>query len=54
MELFFWPGVDAPHVYMRAWALGCFYSHISTQTFLRALTMLVDSCAEIKSAPTAA
>ena len=25
-------GVDAPHVYVRAWALGCFYSHISTQT----------------------
>ena len=21
---FFLPGVDAPHVYMRAWALGCF------------------------------
>ena len=27
----FLPGVDAPHVYVRAWALGCFYSHISTQ-----------------------
>ena len=26
----FLPGVDAPHVYVRAWALGCFYSHIST------------------------
>ena len=23
---FFLPGVDAPHVYVRAWALGCFYS----------------------------
>ena len=34
----FLPGVDAPHVYVRAWALGCFYSHISTQTFRRALT----------------
>ena len=30
--------MDAPHVYVRAWALGCFYSHISTQTFRRALT----------------
>ena len=29
---FFYPGVDAPHVYVRAWALGYFYSHISTQT----------------------
>ena len=39
MELFFFlPGVDAPHVYVRAWALGCFYSHISTRTFRRALT----------------
>ena len=34
---------------MRAWALGCFYSHISTQTVRRALTASVDSCAEIKS-----
>ena len=24
--LFFLPGVDAPHVYVRAWALGCFHS----------------------------
>ena len=23
----FLPGVDAPLVYVRAWALGCFYSH---------------------------
>ena len=28
----FLPGVDAPHVYVRAWALCCFYSLISTQT----------------------
>ena len=27
-----------PHVYVRAWALGCFHSLISTQTFRRALT----------------
>ena len=38
MELFFLPGVDASHVYVRALALGCFYSHISTRTFRRALT----------------
>ena len=48
---FFLPGVDAPHVYVRAWALGCFHSLISTGTFRRALTASVDSCAEIKSAP---
>ena len=34
-----------------AWALCCFHSLISTQTFRRALTASVDSCAEIKSAP---
>ena len=45
------PGVDASHVYLRALALGCFYSHISTRTFRRALTASPDSCAEIKSAP---
>ena len=26
--------MDASRVYVRAWALGCFYSHISTRTFL--------------------
>ena len=33
MELFFFflPGVDVSHVYVGAWALGCFYSHISTR-----------------------
>ena len=36
------------------WALGCFHSLISTQTFWRALTTSVDSCAEIKSAPSVA
>ena len=46
--------MDAPHVYVRAWALGCFYSHISTQIFRRALIASVDSCAEIKSAPSVA
>ena len=36
---------------MRALALGCFHSHVSTQNFRRALTASLDSCAEIKSAP---
>ena len=36
------------HVYVRALALGCFYSHISTRSFRRALTASLDSCAEIK------
>ena len=40
--------MDASHVYVRALALGCFYSHISTRTFRRALTASVDSCAEIE------
>ena len=48
---FFLPGVDASHVYVRALALGCFYSHISTGTFRRALTASLDSCAEKKTAP---
>ena len=48
---FFLPGVDASHVYVRVWAPGCLHSLISTQTFRRALTASVDSCAEIKSAP---
>ena len=51
MELFFfYRGMDASHVYMCAWALGCFHSLISTQTFRRVLTALVDSCMAIKSA----
>ena len=53
-ELFLSPAVDASHVYVRAFALGCFYSHISTGTFQRALTASMDSCAEIKSAPSVA
>ena len=43
--------MDASQVYVRAWALGYFYSHISTETFPRALTVSLDSCAEIKSTP---
>ena len=54
MELSFLPEVDTPHVCVCAWALGCFHSLISTQTFRRVLTMLVDSCTEIKSAPSVA
>ena len=38
--------MDGPHVYVRAWALGCFHSFISTQTFRRALTASVDSCTQ--------
>ena len=54
-ELFSLPGVDASHVYVRAaLALGCFYSHTSTRTFRRALTASLDSCAEIKNAPSVA
>ena len=53
-ELFCLPGVDATHVYVRAWALGCFHSLISTQTFRMALTASVDSCAEMKCAPSVA
>ena len=51
---FLLPGVDASHVYVRALALGCFYSHISTRIVRRALTASLDSCAEIKSAPSVA
>ena len=47
-------GVDASHVYVRARVLGCFHSLISTETFRRALTASVDSCAQIKSAPSVA
>ena len=47
MELLFLPGVDVSHVYIRALALDCFYSHISTQTFWRAPTASLDSCAKI-------
>ena len=45
------PGVDAPRVYVCAWTLCCCHSLISTQTFQRALAASVDSCEEIKSAP---
>ena len=50
----FLPGVDASHVNVRALALGCFHSLISTQTFRRAVTASLDSCTEIKSAPSVA
>jgi len=40
------PGVDPSHVHVGAWALGCFHSLISTQTFRRALAASVDSWAE--------
>ena len=50
----FIPRVDAPHVHMHALTLGCFHSLTNTQTFKRALTSSVDSCAETKSAPSVA
>ena len=54
-ELFFFlHGVDASHVYVGAWVLGCFHSLISTQTFRRAPTTTVDNCEEIKSTPSVA
>ena len=43
--------MDASHVYVRAWALGCFRSHISTRTFRRALTASLNSCAIDKECP---
>ena len=49
--MFFLLRVDASHVYVRAWVLGCFHSLIGTRTFRRALTTSVDSCAEIKECP---
>ena len=48
-SFFFFTRVGASRVYVRALALGCFYSHISTRSFWRALTVSLDSCAEIKS-----
>ena len=50
-KLFFLPRVDAPHVCVHAWVLGCFYSRIITRTFRRMLTTSVDSCVKIKSVP---
>ena len=38
---FFLPRVDVLYVYVRALALGCFYSHISTQTFLEGADRVV-------------
>ena len=50
-ELFHSPGMDASHVYVRALALGCFYSHISTRTFRRALTDAVGQMRGDKECP---
>ena len=52
--LFFVPRVDASHIYVLARALCCFHSLISTETFRTALTASVDSCMEMKSAPSVA
>ena len=54
LHFFFLPGVDASPVYVRALALGYFYTHISTRTFRRALTASLDSCTEMKNAPSVA
>ena len=43
--------MDASHFYVRAWALGCFHSRISTQTFRRALTASVDMLRGDKECP---
>ena len=53
-ELLFLPGMDVSHVYVRALALGCFHSHIGTGSFRRVLITSLDSCMEIKSAPSVA
>ena len=52
--LSFLRGEDASIVYVRAWALVSFHNLISTQNFQRALIASLDSCAEIKSAPSVA
>ena len=44
----FQPGVDKPHVCMHSCMLCCFHSFVSTQTFERVPTALVDICAEIE------
>ena len=49
--IFFLPGVDASHVYVGTWMLGCLHSLIGPQTFRRALTASVDSCREIQECP---
>ena len=41
---FFLPRVYAPHVYVRAWVLGCFRSLISTQTPNSGLRHTVNHC----------
>ena len=50
-KLFLLPGVDASHVYVRALALGCFHSHISTQTFRRALNRVAGQLRGDKECP---
>ena len=50
-SFFFLPWMDSSHIYVRALALGCFYSHVSTRIFRRVFTASLDSCAEIKKVP---
>ena len=47
---FFSPGMDTPLIHMHASTLCCFNGLVSNHTIRRALTALVDSCVEIKSA----
>ena len=57
MELFFFSPLnlkDVPHVMCMHWHHVGSHSLISTQTFPRALTVSVDSCAEVKSGPSLA
>ena len=47
----FLPGLNVPHIYVRALKLCCVHSLNSCQTFGRALTAGVDGCAERGGAP---
>ena len=43
-----------PHVHMHALTQCCFHSLVSSQTFRRVLTALMDGCTEVKSLPSVA
>ena len=47
----FFTGVDAPHVYVRAWALGSFHSLIGTRTFRRGADCVVGQVRGDKECP---
>ena len=50
-ELFYYPGRTRCNFSCVLGGYCCFHGLITTQTFRRALTASVDSCAEIRSAP---